>query len=63
MKQARAIGEAWNGHGIEISFSGILDRTLIIQSIESGDMPAEFADCLRVGVVQYTYSHERGADA
>jgi len=63
VKQARVIGTAWNGHGIEISFSGTLDRTLIIQSIESGEMPQEFSDCLRVGIAKYTYCNDREADA
>lgn len=63
VKQARAIGCAWNGHGIEISFSGELSRTLIIQSIESGEPPRGFVDCLRVGVANYTYRYDRDADA
>ena len=62
VKQARAIGGVWNGHGIEISFSGALDRTLIIQSIASGDMPKGFVDCLRVGIGNYTYRYDGDPD-
>lgn len=63
VKQARAIGCAWNGHGLEMSFSGEHARTLIIQSIMAGDLPEGFVDCLRVGVASYTYCYERDADA
>ena len=58
VKQARAIGDVWNGHGIEISFSGELERTLVIQSIASGDLPEGYIDCIRVGVAKYTYCIE-----
>ena len=61
--QARAVGGTSNGHGIEISFSGAVDRTLIIQSIEAGDMPEGFSDCLRVGITRYTHRCVREADA
>ena len=63
VKQVRAIGGAFNGHGIEISFADALEQTLIIQSIESGDVPRGFGDCLRVGIADYTYCYERDADA
>jgi hypothetical protein len=55
VQQARAIGAAWNGHGIEISFAGVLDRTLIIQSIYAGAVPTGFVDSLRVGIASYVH--------
>jgi hypothetical protein len=54
--QARAIGSAWNGHGIELSFEGLPDRTMLIQSIYSGDKPAEYEDCLRLGIGTYWHT-------
>ena len=57
--QARPIGEAWNGHGLELSFEGLPDNTLIIQSIYSGDAPSGFHDCLRVGVANYSHACAR----
>jgi hypothetical protein len=53
--QARSIGSAWNGHGFEFSFEGLLDRTMIVQSIEVGTVPSNFADCLRFGIGYYVF--------
>jgi hypothetical protein len=58
--QARAIGEAWNGHGLELSFEGVSDTTLVVQSIYSGETPPEFNDCLRVGIATYQYRSRHG---
>lgn len=51
--QARQIGTAWNGHGYEISFSGMFTQTMIVQSIYCGSKPSELDDCLRLGVGNY----------
>lgn len=53
--QARSVGSAWNGHGFEFSFEGLIDRTLIIQSIYAGDKPLHYEDCLRFGVGHYFF--------
>lgn len=56
--QARNIGAEWNGHGFEISFEGIYDKSMIIQSIYAGDKPKGFEDCIRLGIGQYFYSSD-----
>lgn len=56
--QARSIGSDWNGHGFEISFEGLFNRTMIIQSIYAGDKPEDFHDCIRLGIGNYYYSSE-----
>jgi hypothetical protein len=56
IEQVRMIGEAWNGHGFEFSFEGIANRTMIIQSIYTGQPPDDLFDCLRMGVGQYYLS-------
>lgn len=56
--QARSIGTEWNGHGFEISFEGMCDKSMIIQSIYVGDKPKEFEDCIRLGIGQYFYSSD-----
>lgn len=56
--QARSIGEEYNGHGFEISFEGIFDKSMIIQSIYAGDKPKGFEDCIRLGIGQYFYTSE-----
>ena len=53
--EVRPIGEAWNGHGFEISFKGVPDKTLILQSIYTGSEPKGFDDCMRIGVGNYVY--------
>tara|TARA_R110002124_G_C8958768_1_gene513882 strand:+ start:3363 stop:3848 length:486 start_codon:yes stop_codon:yes gene_type:complete len=53
--EVRHIGEAWNGHGFELSFKGVPDKTLILQSIYTGSEPEEFSDCMRIGVGNYIY--------
>ncbi len=57
--QVRSIGEEWNGHGFEISFEGMHDKTMILQSIYSGDKPEGFDDCIRLGIGQYYYSYDK----
>jgi hypothetical protein len=56
--QVRSIGEEFNGHGFEISFEGVLDKGMIIQSIYTGDKPIDFNDCIRLGISQYYYSSD-----
>lgn len=53
--EVRQIGEAWNGHGFELSFKDVPDKTLILQSIYTGSEPKEFDDCMRIGVGNYVY--------
>ncbi len=53
VSMARQIGSIWNGHGFEISFQGVYDKTLIVQSIYAGDVPAGLDDCLRLGIGHY----------
>jgi hypothetical protein len=55
--QIRMIGEAWNGHGFEFSFEDIYDKTMIIQSIYSGEKPEDYEDCLRLGIGCYYYKN------
>lgn len=50
---ARTFGEVWNGHGFELSFEGIVDKTMLVQSIYSGEKPTELEDCLRLGIGHY----------
>ena len=51
----RQMGEAWNGHGFEMSFCGIVDYTLLVQSIHTGSEPQDYSDCLRLGVGSYVH--------
>ncbi|OGV43464.1 MAG: hypothetical protein A2X48_02195 [Lentisphaerae bacterium GWF2_49_21] len=53
--EVHQIGEAWKGHGIEICFETIPERTLIVQSIYSGDKPKDCEDCLRLGMGVYEF--------
>ncbi|MCG7549253.1 hypothetical protein [Pseudoalteromonas sp. Of7M-16] len=53
--EVRQIGEAWNGHGFELSFKDVPDKTLILQSIYTGSEPEDFNDCMRIGVGNYVY--------
>ncbi len=53
ISMARQMGSIWNGHGFEISFEGVEDKTLIVQSIYAGDVPAGLDDCLRLGIGHY----------
>lgn len=63
VNQGRALGAAWNGHGIEISFAEHFDRTLTIQSMEVRTTLEGFLDCLRIGITCYSYDFTRKADA
>ncbi len=56
---ARQIGAIWNGHGFELSFEGIYDKTLIVQSIYTGEVPAGLGDCLRLGIGYYQNEWEK----
>ncbi|GAA3586783.1 hypothetical protein [Marinobacter xestospongiae] len=51
----RQMGEAWNGHGFEVSFYGIVDHTLLVQSIHTGSEAEDYSDCLRLGVGSYVH--------
>lgn len=53
--QARTIGEPMNGYGFELSFKGMLDQTLLLQSVYAGHKPDGYEDCLRVGIGQYSF--------
>ena len=57
--QAHQIGEAWNGHGFELCFEKVPDRTMIVQSIYTGDKPDDFEDCLRLGVAIYQFEYKK----
>lgn len=52
----RHIGSAWNGHGYEISFKEIPEKTLIVQSIYTDPKPDAFEDCLRLGIGTYSFN-------
>lgn len=58
INKVRSIGEEWNGHGFEISFEGLYDKSMILQSIYTGETPNGFDDCIRLGIGQYYYSCE-----
>ena len=51
----REMGEAWNGHGFELSFENEPNKTLILQSIYTGADPTDFGDCIKIGVGNYVY--------
>jgi hypothetical protein len=53
--QARHIGTAWNGHGFEITFIGMAEKSMIIQSIYSSPKPEKLEDCLKLGIGNYEY--------
>ncbi|WP_274361330.1 hypothetical protein [Paenibacillus thermotolerans] len=53
--QARTIGEPMNGYGFELSFKGMLDRTLLLQSVYAGHKPDGYEDCLRIGIGHYSF--------
>jgi hypothetical protein len=54
----RHIGEAWNGHGFEISFKENPKLTIIVQSIYTSPKPPGFEDCIRLGIGSYSYTTE-----
>jgi hypothetical protein len=56
ISNCRFFGDVWNGYGLEFSFQGIFDKTIIIQSIYTGDNPTGFEDCLRLGIGHYYYN-------
>ncbi|MDA9981973.1 hypothetical protein N9H39_04415 [Gammaproteobacteria bacterium] len=53
------IGEAWNGHGFELCFENEPEKTIIVQSIYTGDKPKEFEDCLRLGIGNYQFEYKK----
>ncbi len=59
ISQARQVGTAWQGHGYEFSFDGLLTKTMIIQSIYCGTKPQHLEDCLRLGVGHYENEWKR----
>lgn len=61
LAQARMIGEAWNGHGFEFTFDGVVNRSMLIQSIYSSPKPDGVEDCLRLGVGCYSYGTTPGS--
>lgn len=54
----RQMGGGNNGHGFELSFEGVLDRTILIQSIDVAPRPERFWDCMRFGIGRYVYSSD-----
>lgn len=59
--QARQIDEAWKGHGFEISFEYLPEKTMIFQSSYTGQSLPGLCDCLRLGIGHYLLCS--GADA
>jgi hypothetical protein len=57
--QIRQVGEAWNGHGYELSFEGIPNTTMIIQSMDVKGCPDDLVDCLRIGFGNYQLTYEK----
>lgn len=56
--QVRTLGEAWNGHGFELTFYGLPEQTMLIQSIYSEPRPEGLEDCLRLGIGMYVCTTE-----
>lgn len=57
----RTIGSAWNGHGVELSFVGVPNKTVIVQSIYAGNKPTDQEDCLRLGIGSYALTADGDA--
>lgn len=53
LADVRIIGRTWQGHGVELAFAGIVNRTLLVTSVECPEMPTDIADALRIGVAHY----------
>lgn len=51
--QARMIGEAWNGHGIEVGFENMPTQTILVSSVECSENNTEVSDALRIGMGSY----------
>jgi hypothetical protein len=51
--QARMIGEAWNGHGVEIGFEKLATQTILVSSVECSENNTKVSDALRIGVGSY----------
>ena len=54
--EVRQTGEAWNGHGFEFTFTNLFDKTLIVQSIYTGNEPKDYIDCIKLGIGTYFYN-------
>jgi hypothetical protein len=50
---ARAIGAAWNGHGMELAFEGLPTETVLITSVETPENKTDVHDALRVAFPTY----------
>jgi hypothetical protein len=61
--QIHQIGEAWNGHGFELCFDNEPEKTIIVQSIYTGDKPKNFDDCLRLGIGNYQFEYKKHSKA
>ena len=59
ISQARQMGSIWHGHGFEIAFKGIPDKSMMIQSIYCGSEPEGLTDCLRLGIGYYSNEWSR----
>lgn len=59
ISEARQIGSAWHGHGYELCFHGILNKSMIVQSIYCGVKPENLEDCLRLGIGNYQNEWKR----
>ncbi len=50
---ARAVGEAWNGHGLELAFEGLPTETILITSVETPENKSGLHDAIRVAFPTY----------
>ena|SRR5688572_28568447 len=50
---ARVVGEAWDGHGLELAFERESTRTILITSVESPENDTQTHDALRVAFTNY----------
>jgi hypothetical protein len=50
---ARAVGEAWNGHGMELAFEGLPTETILITSVETPENKSDVHDMIRVAFPTY----------
>jgi len=61
---ARAVGEAWNGHGVELAFEGAPTETILITSVEAPENKRDIHDMLRIAFPSYlTEVFPEAADA
>jgi hypothetical protein len=50
---ARAVGDAWNGHGMELAFEGLPTETILITSVETPENKTDVHDAIRVAFPTY----------